>query len=125
MSEKFHELISSGVLLDDDAVFVFNEFKQELAGDSLSEVDSMIGFSEETFDLHGEQITVEMVHSEGGHEGGGDHVERVIRMKVKGIEFYIRFTGFYASYEGTDFDDGNIERVYPREVTVTQYFTQP
>lgn len=68
-------------------------------------------------------IHLELVHSEGGHEGDGEHVERVmaIHQLGNGILGYIRVTGFYQSYNGTEYND-DWTLVEPREVVVTQYF---
>lgn len=67
-------------------------------------------------------IHIELVDEEGGHEGGGEHVERVFAIH-KGAEIlgYMRVTGFYQSYNGTDYND-DWTLVEPREVLVTHYF---
>ncbi len=65
------------------------------------------------------------VHSEGGYEGAGEDVSRVFSIN-RGNEMlaHFRTTGCYDSHNGTEWDD-QIEVVYPRNVTVTQYFTTP
>jgi hypothetical protein len=60
---------------------------------------------------------------EGGYEGGGEYVERVIGIhngdKTKCVSF-VRITGHYESYNGTEYDD-EMKQVWPHQVTVTQY----
>ena len=63
----------------------------------------------------------ELVYSEGGGEGEGEHVDRVYKVTI-GTEFlYLRRTGHYDSYNGIDWNN-DWAVVYPREVVVTQYF---
>lgn len=70
-------------------------------------------------------ISLTEVDSEGGYEGGGSHVESVQALKVDGtVLLHFRITGFYESYNGTEWEDG-FQIVYPRQVTVTQYFDKP
>lgn len=70
-------------------------------------------------------VTWNIVHSEGGSEGEGEYVERVIHFCVGGEpEIFLRTTGFYESYNGTEWS-GEWQVVYPREVLVTQYFETP
>ena len=47
-----------------------------------------------------------MVHSVGGCEGGGENVERILKVTSpsSGNIAYIRATGWYSSYEGTEWD---------------------
>ena len=66
-------------------------------------------------------IKFECVVSEGGGEGSGEYVERVEKFTVQGEELYVKETGSYYSYHGTDWD-GDYTRVYPREVMITEYF---
>jgi len=68
-------------------------------------------------------ITLAVVDEEGGYEGGGEHVERVISIGHSAHKpiAYVRIVGYYASYAGTEWCD-EVTRVYPREVVVTQYF---
>lgn len=77
-----------------------------------------------------EGIKMIEVYSEGGHEGGGEHAELVFAVapigsvvkagRVEGALAYIRATGYYASNEGTEWDD-DYEIVEPRDVMVVQY----
>jgi len=65
----------------------------------------------------------ELVWQLGGREGGGEQVEWVFKLDFDNNPRYVLITGFYSSYNGTDWDSGYTE-VYPREVTVTQYFDE-
>ena len=60
----------------------------------------------------------EIVHEEGDCEGGGDHSEVVVHFKDHDI--YLRATGFYSSYDGTDWDS-DLTQVFPREKMITVY----
>ncbi len=64
-----------------------------------------------------------LVKSEGGDEGGGEYVERVIRVDANGeILGYVMINGYYMSYDGTTYDDSSeFTTVEPHEVTVIQY----
>ena len=81
-------------------------------------------------DLCGEYTngcTIECVDSEGGYEGGGEHVERTFAILAAGLKdrlAHFQITGYYESNNGTEFDD-EITIVFPRKVIVTQYFTTP
>lgn len=81
-------------------------------------------------DMCGEYIngcTIECVDSDGGYEGGGEHVERTFAISMAGSPVrlaHFQITGYYESNNGTEYDD-EITIVFPREVMVTQYFTTP
>lgn len=67
-------------------------------------------------------VFIKVVYAEGGGEGGGEHVERVFSVNgTEGPVSYLRVTGYYQSYNGTDWND-DWELVEPRKVVVTQYF---
>jgi hypothetical protein len=70
--------------------------------------------------------SLEVVESEGGYEGGGESASRVFAIVNSRDDRlgYFKITGFYSSYNGTEWDD-EIEVVYPHEVLVTQYTTTP
>lgn len=77
----------------------------------------------ESNELEFNGLTATCVYAEGGNEGGGEHVERVYAvLDGSNVIAHFRFTGFYQSYNGTEWNDV-FERVEPREVVVTQYFT--
>lgn len=69
-----------------------------------------------------EGVGIKCVHSEGDCEGGGEHSEKVFAV-LEGDQSlsYIRVTGYYASYNGTDWND-DWTFVEPRTVEVVQYF---
>jgi len=61
------------------------------------------------------------VFSKGG-EGEGEDWQRVYFFKEHNV--YLKFKGFYSSYNGTDFDNGfdeHCEIVVPKEKTITVY----
>ena len=68
-----------------------------------------------------------IVDETGGDEGGGEYVERIIGIHTgdKAGTSFVQITGCYYSNDGTYWDDDQIKRVYPREVTVIQYFDTP
>ena len=69
---------------------------------------------------------VSIAHGEGGHEGGGEYVERVIELKDgDNVLCYFQITGFYASNEGTEWNTDEVQQVFPREVRVIQFFDTP
>lgn len=86
-------------------------------------------------------IIVDCVEYEGGSEGEGENVHRVLRVtknpvikdinryhkEVVGGEVicYISISGSYNSYDGTEWYMDSPTRVYPRQVVVTQYFNTP
>ncbi len=61
----------------------------------------------------------EVVHEEGGREGGGEYVERVVHFVDHNV--YIKLEGYYSSYNGTEYDDSDYEEVRPKQVEVTIY----
>lgn len=61
---------------------------------------------------------VEEVNSIGGGEGEGDYVERVYHFKDHNV--YIKITGFYSSYNGTDWGE-HFREVKPKEKVVTVF----
>lgn len=56
----------------------------------------------------------------GGGEGEGEHVERVVHVHFPGHDLYIRYTGFYCSQEGTEWNS-DFEQVFPRRIIATTY----
>jgi len=63
---------------------------------------------------------IQEIHQEGG-EGEGSHWESVKHFKDHNI--YIKVTGYYQSYNGTDFSnwDRACSEVKPTEKTITVY----
>lgn len=58
-----------------------------------------------------------IVYIKGGGEGEGESVVRVLKFEN---DIYIKFTGYYYSYDGTTWDD-EITQVYPAQETITVY----
>lgn len=72
-------------------------------------------YDDELKPLLGEIIEVEQ---HGGEEQGSDWYS-VKHFPKHGV--YIKTSGYYSSYNGTDFDDGYGEEVKPTEKTITVY----
>lgn len=68
-------------------------------------------------------VKLDLVYSEGDCEGGGDYSEQVYKYESEKEIIYLKITGFYSSYHGTDWDS-EILRVYPIQVTTTKYKTE-
>lgn len=60
----------------------------------------------------------ELVHEEGNSEGGGEYSELVRYFKEHNV--YIKQTGVYYSYNGTDWN-GDYHEVKPTQKTITVY----
>lgn len=58
-----------------------------------------------------------IVHEQGDSEGGGSHSEKVIYFEK--FDCYVSVTGYYTSYDGTDWDSW--KQVFPKEKTITVY----
>jgi hypothetical protein len=70
-----------------------------------------------------ESISTKVVESIGGGEGEGEYVSRVLEVFVNDeSRAFINVTGFYESYEGTEYDSSSWIFVEPRKVEVIQYF---
>lgn len=74
--------------------------------------------------IGGHRITT--VEDHGG-EGQGD--ERFIVFRVEnpdtGVVRYFQRSGYYSSYDGSNWEDGSFREVEPREVTRIEYFDIP
>jgi hypothetical protein len=104
--------------LDPEATDYQDEFD-----DMLMEAQNELLYSEGgEIGVKGLALRAKVVYANGGGEGGGDHVERVLSIIDEKDEaiYHLRITGFYSSYNGTDWDD-EWEEVEPYEVTVTKY----
>lgn len=67
-------------------------------------------------------IHIKLIDSEGGIEGGGEYAHRIWTVNEGSkILSHIRVTGYYSSWEGTDWS-GDWTFVYPRETIVIKYF---
>jgi hypothetical protein len=60
----------------------------------------------------------EIVDKKGDREGGGEYSMKVFHFKEANV--FLKVTGFYSSYHGTDWNE-EIEEVKPVEKTVTVY----
>lgn len=92
------------------------------AGTIESLLDYGFGDSRSVYEQDGE-VTLQIVYSEGGGEGEGQHVERVIKATCAAGTAYWRVTASYDSWSGTEWNS-EVDVVFPKEVTATQYFTQ-
>lgn len=77
----------------------------------------------------GEGLQARTVFSEGGHEGAGQNVEIVVEVTQETCDRekewnpqsrFFKKLGFYASYDGCDFD-GSFFEVFPQQMTITVY----
>lgn len=96
-----------------------NQIDDDNDCDQISDfLEYQVGHSEE-FDSY----TLTMLHSIGGNEGGGEHVEYVFSVYDKQDESlkYYKVEGSYASYDGTDMNYGGIKEVFPVEKVITVY----
>lgn len=71
-------------------------------------------------DFNKNELPLKLVHEVGGHEGDGEYAERVFEHDNDGEKIYVKFTGFYSSYDGTDWDS-DFAMVTPREKMITVY----
>jgi hypothetical protein len=77
-------------------------------------------------ELDADGFSLALVHSVGGDEGEGERVVRVFLISDHHgptADVYFRVTGHYTSYDGTEWDR-TFDIVVPRQVMVTQYFTE-
>jgi hypothetical protein len=67
-------------------------------------------------------VNLELVHQVGGGEGEGEYVERIFKYvsEEDRSDYFFKFTGYYASYSGTSYDEG-FTQVFPKEKTITVY----
>ncbi|MAX51479.1 MAG: hypothetical protein CMH22_05825 [Methylophaga sp.] len=61
---------------------------------------------------------IKEVNSKGDREGGGDYSMKVFHFVDHNA--YVKITGFYSSYSGTDWDEG-YQVVTPKEKVVTVF----
>lgn len=60
------------------------------------------------------------VDETGGNEGEGEYTHKVFQLNDR----FIKITGTYTSWDGTDWEYGTVLEVFPREVTVVRYFKE-
>ena len=100
-----------------EAVELFaEEFNVELNYYNSSDIQ-YISYESENFECQRE------VAGEGG-EGQGDSIWTVSRVldKKTGEVFFIRFDGYYESWNGSDWSNNDWSIVRPQEVKVIQWF---
>lgn len=103
--------------------------EEYLATNEMSDGPSEYGFNINYNQPLGGLVMIQ-VDSEGGFEGGGDYADVVYAIapvgndaekgRVKDAVFYVRYTGSYSSYNGTEWDEDAII-VQPIDVTVVKY----
>ena len=73
--------------------------------------------------IDGAMYDFTLVKSEGGEEGGGEYVERVIEVsRNTEVLGFVMINGYYMSYDGTSFDSSDeFSIVKPEEVVVVVY----
>jgi hypothetical protein len=81
-------------------------------------VDDDYFFTESELDNTDEFGEAPIVAETGGFEGGGDYAMKVRHFKK--FDTYIRQTGFYSSYNGTDWED-DFKEVKPVQKMVTVF----
>jgi hypothetical protein len=80
----------------EDPEYSFEGFCAEELFDNIVDEESING------------LKFEFEESHGGNEGGGDHCHQVFKVTdvETNEECYIKFDGFYSSYEGSNYDEG-------------------
>lgn len=112
--------LSLELLATTDAGGFLDAFLEALGGEISS--SDVYEIEELNRDDEAEGIYLELVDSEGGYEGAGEYVHRVMAVKKGDTTLsHLRVTGYYQSYSGTEYND-DWTLVVPRDVVVTQYF---
>lgn len=75
-------------------------------------------------DFENDSYIIESKIDRYGGEGQGDEYWVVSRVQDKrtGESFFIKFDGYYSSWEGSDFSNNDWSIVKPQEVKVIQWF---
>lgn len=107
------------IITSDPSAFI-EQVKEQFGGLSNYDVADLYFKHEDGFHADGETAYFRLAYSEGGGEGEGEYVERVLGIKVGQEEVFLRTTGFYESYNGTEYS-GEWVQVFPQEVTVVRY----
>jgi hypothetical protein len=66
-------------------------------------------------------VDLETVKQWGG-EGEGDSIGYILKVTEADKSVFVEVTGYYDSYNGSDFSSASVILVEPKEVTVTKYF---
>jgi hypothetical protein len=101
----------------------YQEIKEKLTEIGIKTGDEIVAEFYEGGNIDEETLVamfgdVEVIDEQGGYEGGGDYAMKVFLFKAHNI--YIKVTGFYSSYNGTDWD-GTFTEVFPQQKTITVY----
>jgi hypothetical protein len=126
--KKFNEIINSSIITNTDLIEEYVDCHDDL-GESLEEFVAK-------FDLrrmlmlaafYGDYDTNQMIMSEvtvktviKSDKYDGQPVSFVFLVSYKDESIYVRLTGRYSSYDGTEWDN-EIEEVFPVEVMVTKF----
>lgn len=84
-------------------------------------------FENEDFDPSISNLSIKLVDSHGGYEGGGDYAQCTFELNraddngaAKQTISYFKVEGFYSSYNGTEWED-SFTIVYPSTYIATKY----
>lgn len=97
------------------AYSVENNFTFEEDQDSIGEIYADLCWGDFT-----EKTGVTQVEEWGG-EDEGSSIGYTVKFDVDGETIYLKITGYYDSWNGTDWDDGTVRLVKPVERMVTFY----
>ena len=88
------------------------------------DLDSYNSYDLQYRDYENENYKIESEVAEEGGEGQGDSIWTVSRVldKKTGEVFFIRFDGYYESWNGSDWSSNVWSIVKPQEVKVIQWF---
>jgi hypothetical protein len=87
---------------------------------STSRKEYLESIKEDFNNIVGEIVEVERDGDASESDGYGSDFNMVLEFKKFGI--FLRFAGYYSSYDGHDVSWNNVKQVEPRQVEVTQYF---
>jgi hypothetical protein len=108
----------TAILKDADSEIIDNFFESEMSDEYNSDYDNeeFTAFRDE---LAENKISFEHMDNHGG-EGEGEDYWSVYKFTKGTAEVFVKFSGWYQSYIGSEFDEFFF--VAPKEVMVTQYF---
>lgn len=105
---------------------IFGKIKGDPYTDSQSEffreLEDLLTYDTKTFqEIAKDYGTFEVVEDYGG-EGQGEEYYTVFSFTdLKGEKDYFRFEGYWESWDGVYYDDTELEKVVPKEVTVIKW----
>jgi len=68
-----------------------------------------------------EGLNITLVEEDGGCEGGGEHMSKVIEVKYDDKLEYYKIDGSYSSWDDSDWNEEGWYRVYPHEKVIVEY----